>query len=66
MCDNFCTAYACKECNNDIDVCTKCFDGFYLDNGECGTSNITNCKVCTDATTCAEYYDGYFLDSGLT
>jgi hypothetical protein len=64
MCGIYCSGFNCKECNNDLDVCTKCEDTFYVANGKC-LACTTNCKLCTDATfgTCSECDVGYFLDT---
>ena len=57
-----CEITYCYECTGD--VCSKCLDGFYLNNNQCLFCN-DNCETCSgSATKCLSCYDRYYLSNG--
>ena len=57
-----CEIIYCDECTNT--VCTKCLDGFYLNNNKCSFCN-TNCETCSgSADNCDSCNFGYYKSNG--
>ncbi|XP_053391051.1 multiple epidermal growth factor-like domains protein 10 isoform X2 [Mercenaria mercenaria] len=65
-CYELCT-YNCTTCNNNRDICTECFEGFYPgSNKDCTSKCPTNCKACTSNIMCTACKNGYYNKDGST
>ena len=55
----------CEEISNDdASKCTKCKNGFYLNNGKCNKCEIEYCSKCSNSTRCTSCVDNYYLNNG--
>lgn len=63
-CEDDCLIQNCTACQaNTNTVCTKCIDGFYVNNtGMCAVCTFSNCILCSSAY-CQECSIGYYLSS---
>ena len=48
----------CQDGNN-INKCTTCWDGFYLENDTCSKGCPKNCFTCSSLTNCSQCLSGY-------
>lgn len=52
----------CLECRSNYSVCTKCSEGFFLNDQKCEMCP-EGCPTCTNATKCNECDEGYGFDA---
>ncbi|XP_053391076.1 multiple epidermal growth factor-like domains protein 10 [Mercenaria mercenaria] len=65
-CYELCT-YNCVSCRDNADICTGCFEGFYLGpNKDCTSECPTKCRACTSDTMCTVCKAGYYDKDGST
>ena len=57
-----CEITYCNECKGN--VCSKCLDGFYLNNNQCLFCD-DNCETCSGSEdNCDSCYNGYYRSNG--
>ncbi|XP_045163224.2 cell death abnormality protein 1-like [Mercenaria mercenaria] len=63
-CYEVCT-YDCVSCNDSVNTCDKCLEGFHLGpNKDCTSECPTNCRACTSDKMCTVCKDGYYNKEG--
>lgn len=57
----------CRTHDSNSGVCTSCYPGYTLANGQCSivqASQIPNCNVVNSAGACVECLSGYYVSNG--
>ena len=63
-----CADENCDICpEDDVSICSKCKEGYYLDNNTCKIlCEDNNCKNCSEnSSICTECIEGYYLDGKI-
>ena len=61
----------CKQVSDECDGfdgqgnCLSCYKGYWLENGECKTSENDFCLIRREDGGCSECYPGYILSQGV-
>lgn len=59
---SICNQQYCSQCSNAT-TCTKCQDGYYLNNNVCAKCTQNNCTLCSSATVCTQCASNYTANS---
>lgn len=60
-------AAGCLKClaTNTCSICDP-FNNYYLNNGSCAVSNLTNCKITSQINTCIQCNAGFYVDASTS
>ncbi len=62
-----CLPANCETCAiGDLDTCTQCAEGYFLENGVCIACTVSNCGVCTSRDSCSMCADGFYNSSSTS